>query len=206
VIFTKRSTSIAACGDEINPHPNFTGTLDYEGEIGVIVGKSGFQVAEKDAMDYVWGYTIINDVTARERQRDHKQFHIGKSPDTFCPMGPVAVPASQLPSTLRVQTFVNGEKRQDSTTDNLIFSVANLIKTISEASTIRPGDIIATGTPAGVGFGQSPPTFLRPGDKGKFIHITFLSDFSLTCYFLCYSRSICYRTRVSSKYRWKSYF
>lgn len=86
VIFTKRATSIMAHGDEIFPHDGFTETLDYEGEIGVIVGKSGFRIEEANAMDYVWGYTIINDVTARERQRDHKQFYIGKSPDTFCPM------------------------------------------------------------------------------------------------------------------------
>jgi 2-keto-4-pentenoate hydratase/2-oxohepta-3-ene-1,7-dioic acid hydratase in catechol pathway len=86
VIFTKRFSSIIADGDEIYPHPKFTKTVDYEGEIGVIIGKSGFRISEADAMDYVWGYTIINDITARERQRDHKQFYIGKSPDTFCPM------------------------------------------------------------------------------------------------------------------------
>jgi 2-keto-4-pentenoate hydratase/2-oxohepta-3-ene-1,7-dioic acid hydratase in catechol pathway len=86
VIFTKRATSIIAHGEEIYPHPGFTESLDYEGEIGVIVGKAGFRIAEQDAMDHVWGYTIINDMTARERQRDHKQFYIGKSPDTFCPM------------------------------------------------------------------------------------------------------------------------
>jgi 2-keto-4-pentenoate hydratase/2-oxohepta-3-ene-1,7-dioic acid hydratase in catechol pathway len=86
VIFTKRSTSIIAHGEPIFPHQGFSDTVDYEGEIGVIVGKSGFKIEEKDAMDYVWGYTIINDMTARERQRDHKQFYIGKSPDTFCPM------------------------------------------------------------------------------------------------------------------------
>jgi len=86
VVFTKRATSIIACGEPIFPHPNFTNSLDYEGEIGVIIGKSGFRIKEEDAMDYVWGYTIINDMTARERQRDHKQFFIGKSPDSFCPM------------------------------------------------------------------------------------------------------------------------
>jgi 2-keto-4-pentenoate hydratase/2-oxohepta-3-ene-1,7-dioic acid hydratase in catechol pathway len=86
VIFTKRSTSIIAHGEQIYPHPGFTDTVDYEGEIGVIIGKSGFKIEEADGMDYVWGYTIINDMTARERQRDHKQFYIGKSPDTFCPM------------------------------------------------------------------------------------------------------------------------
>lgn len=86
VIFTKRYTSIIADGEEIWPHPEFTQTCDYEGEIGVIVGKKGFRIREEDAMEHVWGYTIVNDVTARERQRDHKQFYIGKSPDTFCPM------------------------------------------------------------------------------------------------------------------------
>jgi 2-keto-4-pentenoate hydratase/2-oxohepta-3-ene-1,7-dioic acid hydratase in catechol pathway len=86
VIFTKRHTSIIADGEDIYPHPEFTATADYEGEIGVIIGKSGFRIAEEDAMSHVWGYTIINDMTARERQRDHKQFYIGKSPDTFCPM------------------------------------------------------------------------------------------------------------------------
>ena len=164
VIFTKRSTSIIANGEDIYPHANFTETLDYEGEIGVIIGKGGFQISEKDAMDHVWGCTIINDVTARERQRDHKQFYIGKSGDTFCPMGPIAVPLDQLPKKLRVQTFINGVKRQDGTTDDLIFSIANLVKTLSEGTTLCPGDVIATGTPAGVGFGQEPPTFLKPGD------------------------------------------
>lgn len=86
VIFTKRYTSIIADGEDIYPHPEFTATADYEGEIGVIIGKPGFRIAEEDAMSHVWGYTIINDMTARERQRDHKQFYIGKSPDTFCPM------------------------------------------------------------------------------------------------------------------------
>lgn len=164
VIFTKRSTSIVSSGHDICPHPDFTQTLDYEGEIGVIIGKPGFAIDEKNAMDHVWGYTIINDVTAREKQRDHKQFYLGKSADTFCPMGPVAVPAGQLPKALRVQTHVNGEKRQDGTTEDLIFSVANLVKTLSEGITLQPGDVLATGTPAGVGFGQDPPTFLKSGD------------------------------------------
>ncbi|KAF9697908.1 hypothetical protein EKO04_004086 [Ascochyta lentis] len=164
VIFTKRYTSIIADGEEIYPHPEFTSTADYEGEIGVIIGKPGFKIAEEDAMSHVWGYTIINDMTARERQRDHKQFYIGKSPDTFCPMGPVAVPASQLDKVLRVQTHVNGELRQDATTDDLIFSIPYLIKTMSEGQTLMPGDVLATGTPAGVGIGRKPPVYLQPGD------------------------------------------
>ncbi|KAF1917688.1 hypothetical protein BDU57DRAFT_537331 [Ampelomyces quisqualis] len=164
VIFTKRFTSIIACGEEIFPHPDFTRTLDYEGEIGVIIGKPGFRISKEDAMNHVWGYTIVNDVTARERQRDHKQFYIGKSADTFCPMGPVAVPKTRLEKVLRVQTRVNGELRQDATTENLIFSIPHLIETISEGQTLVPGDVLATGTPAGVGLGMKPPTYLKPGD------------------------------------------
>jgi 2-keto-4-pentenoate hydratase/2-oxohepta-3-ene-1,7-dioic acid hydratase in catechol pathway len=102
VIFTKRATSITAHGDEILLHPGFTERVDYDGEIGVIIGKPGFRISEEQALDHVWGYTIINDVTARERQRDHKQFYIGKSPDTFCPIGPVAVPKKNLPQNLQV--------------------------------------------------------------------------------------------------------
>ena len=165
VIFTKRFTSIIADGEEIHPHPKFTETVDYEGELGVIIGKPGFRIEGKDAMDYVWGYTICNDVTARERQRDHKQFYIGKSPDTFCPLGPIAVPKENLPQVFAVQTRVNGELRQDATTEDLIFSIPYLIQTLSEAQTLVPGDVLATGTPAGVGFGLDPPNFLKPGDE-----------------------------------------
>ncbi|VUC30790.1 unnamed protein product [Clonostachys rosea] len=165
VIFTKRATSIVADGSEVLLHPEFSQTVDYEGEIGVIIGKSGFRVEEADAMEYVWGYTIINDITARERQRDHKQFFIGKSPDTFCPMGPIAVPKEDLPATLKVETHINGELRQGATSEDLIFSIPNLIKTISEGQTLQPGDVIATGTPAGVGIGRKPPVFLKSGDR-----------------------------------------
>lgn len=165
VIFTKRFTSIIANGDEIYPHSDFTSTADYEGELGVIVSKPGFRISEKDAMDHVWGFTIVNDMTARERQRDHKQFYIGKSPDTYCPMGPIAVPKEKLEKVLRVQTKVNGELRQDATTDDLIFSIPYLIKTLSEGQTLMPGDVLATGTPAGVGFGLKAPKFLQPGDE-----------------------------------------
>lgn len=149
VIFTKRSTSIIASGEPILLHEGFTQSPDYEGEIGVIIGKSGFQIAEADAMDHVWGYTIINDLTARERQRDHKQFFIGKSADTYCPVGPIAVPKEKLPKSLVVETRVNGELRQKAPIEDLIFSVPFLIKTLSEGQTLQPGDMIATGTPAG---------------------------------------------------------
>ncbi|KAL2816965.1 hypothetical protein BJX63DRAFT_441316 [Aspergillus granulosus] len=165
VIFTKRATSIIAHGQDVLLHPGFTETPDYEGEIGVIIGKAGHKIPESEAMDYVWGYTIINDFTARERQRDHKQFYIGKSPDTYCPIGPIAVPKERLPENLRVQTFVNGEKRQDATLDQLIFSIPNLVSTLSQGQTIQPGDTIATGTPYGVGFGFRPMKFLKAGDE-----------------------------------------
>ncbi|WYZ39324.1 hypothetical protein EsH8_III_001238 [Colletotrichum jinshuiense] len=152
VIFTKRATSIVAHGDEIQLHKGFTESADYEGEIGVIIGQAGYRISEKDAWDYVWGYTIINDVTARERQRDHKQFYIGKSPDTFCPMGPIAVRKHELPDAgqfLRLQTYVNGELRQDATTKDLIFSIPHLVSTLSAGQTLQPGDVIATGTALG---------------------------------------------------------
>ncbi|KAK6373567.1 hypothetical protein LTS17_008059 [Exophiala oligosperma] len=165
VIFTKRATSIIPHGADIFPHPKFTQTLDYEGEIGVIVGKTAYQVSQDEAAQYVWGYTIVNDVTAREKQRDHKQFFLGKSADTFCPMGPVAVAKEDLPETLEVATFVNGERRQCATTKDLIFSVPYLISVISQGQTLLPGDVIATGTPAGVGFGFHPPKWLYAGDE-----------------------------------------
>ena len=164
VIFTKRYTSIIADGEEILPQQDFTDSLDYEGEIGVIIGRSGYRIQEEDAIDYVWGYTIINDVTARDKQRAHKQNYIGKSGDTYCPMGPIAVPARRLPKTLEVTTHINGQQRQKGTTEDLIFSIPNLIKILSEGQTLQAGDVLATGTPAGVGFGQKPPTFLKSGD------------------------------------------
>jgi 2-keto-4-pentenoate hydratase/2-oxohepta-3-ene-1,7-dioic acid hydratase in catechol pathway/pimeloyl-ACP methyl ester carboxylesterase len=165
VIFTKRATSIIGTEDPILLHPEFTSTVDYEGEIGVILGKPGFQIPEEHAMDHVWGFTIVNDMTARERQRDHKQFFLGKSPDTFCPMGPVAVPKESLPENLTVQTFVNGEKRQEASLKDLIFSIPKLLATISAGQTLQAGDVIATGTPAGVSFGFRPMKFLNAGDE-----------------------------------------
>ncbi|KAH8812356.1 putative fumarylacetoacetate hydrolase [Xylogone sp. PMI_703] len=175
VIFTKRATSIIAHGEQVLLHPKFTETADYEGEIGVIIGKPGFQIPESEAMNHVWGYTIINDLTARERQRDHKQFFIGKSPDTFCPIGPIAVPKEHLPQNLRVQTFVNNEKRQDATIDQLIFSIPRLIHDLSLGQTLQLGDTLATGTPVGVGFGFRPMKFLKAGDEVK-IAVTGLGE------------------------------
>ncbi len=172
VIFTKRATSIIASGDEIYPHPTYADTLDYEGEIGVILGKPGYRISRKEAWGYVWGFTLINDVTSRNEQRDHKQFFLGKSGDSYCPMGPVAVPKEHFVDEqsgeyvkVRFETKVNGEVRQKGDFKDLIFDVPGLIETVSTAQTMRRGDVIATGTPMGVGFGFSPPKWLKPGDE-----------------------------------------
>ncbi|KAJ7075738.1 hypothetical protein B0H15DRAFT_866016 [Mycena belliarum] len=157
VLFTKRATSIIPTGKPIYTHPNVTSSPDYEGELGIVIGKAGLAVPKEDAWAHVWGAVIINDVTARERQRDHKQFYIGKSLDTFCPMGPYVVPSSSLAfEALHLTTKVNGQVRQSQNTSELIFDVPTLIATASMGISIQPGDIIATGTPVGVGMGMSP--------------------------------------------------
>jgi 2-keto-4-pentenoate hydratase/2-oxohepta-3-ene-1,7-dioic acid hydratase in catechol pathway/pimeloyl-ACP methyl ester carboxylesterase len=166
VVFTKPAASVIASGDVIDPHTDITSALDYEGEIGVIIGRRASKVGRDEAMDYVWGYTLINDVTARDLQRDHKQWFIGKSLDTFCPMGPWAVTADEIDiRDLRLQSRVNGELRQDTDTSQLIFDVASIIETLSAGITLEPGDVIATGTPVGVGIGFDPPKYLTTGDQ-----------------------------------------
>lgn len=166
VVFTKPAASVIASGDVVDPHADITQALDYEGEIGVIIGRRCAKASRAEAMDYVWGYTLINDVTARDLQRDHAQWFIGKSLDTFCPMGPWAVTADEIDiSDLRLRTHVNGELRQDANTAQLIFDVATIIETLSAGITLQPGDVIATGTPVGVGIGFDPPKYLTPGDE-----------------------------------------
>ena len=166
VVFTKPAATVIATGDPIDPHTDITSALDYEGEIGVIIGKRASKVSAADALDYVWGYTLINDITARDLQRDHKQWFIGKSLDTFCPLGPWAVTADDVDITnLQLQTHVNGELRQDTNTSLLIFDVPTIIETLSAGITLEPGDVIATGTPVGVGIGFNPPKYLQPGDE-----------------------------------------
>lgn len=166
VVFTKPAATVIATGDPIDPHTDLTSALDYEGEIGVIIGRRASKVSKADALDYVWGYTLINDVTARDLQRDHKQWFIGKSLDTFCPLGPWAVTADEIDITnLQLQTRVNDELRQDTNTSLLIFDVPTIIETLSAGITLEPGDVIATGTPVGVGIGFTPPKYLQPGDE-----------------------------------------
>jgi 2-keto-4-pentenoate hydratase/2-oxohepta-3-ene-1,7-dioic acid hydratase in catechol pathway len=164
IMFTKATTAVTGPGALVDPGP--TTELDYEGELTVIIGKGGRGISREDAYSHVWGYTIINDVTARDVQRDHKQWLLGKSFDTHCPMGPYAVTADEIGhvTALELETTVNGERRQFAPVKDLIFDVPELIATISAGTTLLPGDLIATGTPAGVGLGFDPPRFLTSGD------------------------------------------
>jgi 2-keto-4-pentenoate hydratase/2-oxohepta-3-ene-1,7-dioic acid hydratase in catechol pathway len=166
IIFSKATTSVTGPYDDVDPHHGVTSELDYEGELGVIIGRGGRGITTSGAWQHVWGYTVINDVTARDLQRDHKQWLLGKSLDTHCPMGPYAVTADEIGDvdTLEVETLVNGEQRQHAPVKDLIFDIPTLIATISAGITLLPGDIIATGTPAGVGIGFDPPKFLLSGD------------------------------------------
>jgi 2-keto-4-pentenoate hydratase/2-oxohepta-3-ene-1,7-dioic acid hydratase in catechol pathway len=166
MVFTKAPTTVIAHDQNIGEHKELTEQLDYEGELAVIIGKKGKAIKREEALGYVFGYTIINDVTARDLQAKHKQFFIGKSLDTTCPMGPWIVHKSAIanPNNLDIKTSVNGEVRQDSNTENFIFPVEEVIAVLSQGMTLEPGDIIATGTPAGVGKGFKPPRFLKAGD------------------------------------------
>ncbi|WP_326719881.1 fumarylacetoacetate hydrolase family protein [Streptomyces sp. NBC_00243] len=166
VVFSKLPSTVIGPYEDINPHPTVTSQLDYEAELAVIIGRGGRGIHRERAMDHVWGYTIINDVTARDLQRDHQQWLLGKSLDTFAPMGPWAVTADEVgdPTRLVVSSTVNGEPRQKASVADLIFDIPELISTIAAGITLHSGDIIATGTPAGVGLGFSPPRFLTPGD------------------------------------------
>jgi len=166
IIFTKATTTVIGPEQPINPHPHVTTELDYEAELAVVIGKEGTRISKEEAYDYIFGYTIINDVTARDLQRDHDQWFLGKSLDTFCPMGPYLVTSDEVskPDMLDVQCKVNGEIRQKSNTELLIFDIPTIINTISKGITLKPGDIIATGTPKGVGMGFEPPRYLKSGD------------------------------------------
>ncbi len=165
IVFSKVPESVTATNTSIEYDASVSTAIDYEVELAVIIGKSGRGIALDDALNHVWGYTIVNDVTARDMQARHSQWLIGKSQDTFCPMGPCAVTRDSIDlGNTRVSTKVNGEIRQDSNTNLLIFDVPTIIKTISEGITLLPGDVIATGTPAGVGIGFNPKKYMQHGD------------------------------------------
>ncbi|WP_368413783.1 fumarylacetoacetate hydrolase family protein [Falsiroseomonas sp.] len=167
VVFSKPHTSIIANGEPILGHLDPTGGVDYEGELAVIIGQGGGRgIAKADALKHVFGYTIVNDVTARHMQKRHSQWILGKGLDSFCPMGPAILTADEVPdpTKLVLTTWVNGEQRQKAVVADLIFDIPTLIEAISAVITLEPGDVIATGTPVGVGIGFSPPKFLASGD------------------------------------------
>ena len=167
IIFTKAMTSLIGPDDAIDTSIDPTGSVDYEGELGVVISKTARRVSKNDWQDYVFGYVIINDVTSRELQKKHNQWTIGKGLDTFGPMGPYIVTKDEiddLPS-MQIQTLVNDEVRQQAEVRDLIFDIPTLIETLTLTGTLLAGDIIATGTPVGVGIGFSPPKFLKSGDK-----------------------------------------
>jgi 2-keto-4-pentenoate hydratase/2-oxohepta-3-ene-1,7-dioic acid hydratase in catechol pathway len=166
IIFSKLPESVIAPGAAIRIPSGVSEAIDYEAELTIVIGRGGRGIPAAQAMEHVWGYTIINDVTARDWQQRHKQWLMGKSFDTFCPMGPWLVTADELNGAdTRVRCWVNDELRQDARTSDLIFDIPTLIETISAGITLYPGDLIATGTPVGVGIGFKPPKYLKSGDR-----------------------------------------
>jgi 2-keto-4-pentenoate hydratase/2-oxohepta-3-ene-1,7-dioic acid hydratase in catechol pathway len=166
VYFSKRVTAATGDGDYIPSYPELVDSLDYEVELAVIIGKDAKNVTKEDTFDYVFGYTIMNDVSARNLQTRHKQWYFGKSLDGFTPMGPCIVTKDEFstPPVLKICSKVNGELRQNSTTDLMITSIEDAIHELSQGMTLKAGTIIAMGTPAGVGMGFQPPRFLTAGD------------------------------------------
>ena len=167
IIFSKVPECVVGPTDAIRM-PEVSSAIDYEAELAVIIGMGGKGIPAARAMQHVWGYTIVNDVTARDWQGRHQQWLLGKSFDTFCPMGPWLVSADEVDGQdTRVKCWVNGEERQNASTKDLIFGIPKLIETLSAGITLYPGDIIATGTPVGVGIGFKPPKYLVAGDVVK---------------------------------------
>lgn len=166
IYFSKRVSTATGSGDFIPAYEGLVDSLDYEAELGVILGKDAKDVSREEAEAYIFGYTVINDVSARNLQTRHKQWYRGKSLDGFTPMGPCIVTADDIADVqnLDIRCYVNGQLRQSSNTKYMIQTVAGAIAELSQGMTLQAGTIIATGTPAGVGMGMQPPTFLRSGD------------------------------------------
>ena len=167
IYFSKRVSRATATGEAVPAYEGLVDSLDYEAELGVILGRDAKGVTKENARDYVFGYTVINDISARNLQTRHKQWYLGKSLDGFTPMGPCIVTADEIgdEQSLDISSRVNGELRQSSNTRYMIQTVAGAISELSQGMTLEAGTIIATGTPAGVGMGMTPPTFLKHGDK-----------------------------------------
>lgn len=166
VYFSKRVDEAVACGAGIPAHEDICDSLDYEVELGVVIGKNAKKVAREEALDYVFGYTIVNDVSARTLQTDHKQWYRGKSLDGFCPMGPCIVTADEFgdPSGHDICSYLNGQLRQNSNTRLLMRDVPGLIEELSSGMTLKAGTVIASGTPSGVGMGMNPKGYMKVGD------------------------------------------
>ena len=166
LLFAKWPNTLIGDGDPIRI-PAISQKVDYEAELGVVIGRAARDVAVDDALDFVGGYVCVNDVSARDLQFADGQWTRAKSLDTFCPVGPAVVPAAEIPDpqALAIRCVVNGEALQDSSTAHMVFSVADLVSYASRGMTLHPGDLIATGTPAGVGFTRKPPVFLQVGDE-----------------------------------------
>jgi len=165
IIFSKVPETVIANGKTVQIDNAVSAAIDYEAELAVIIGKGGRGIAREDVFDHIWGYTIVNDVTARDLQGKYSQWLIGKSQDTFCPMGPWAVTRDELDiESAGIRCFINGDLRQDSRISLLIFDIPTIVSTLSQGITLQPGDVIATGTPAGVGIGFDPPKYLKSGD------------------------------------------
>lgn len=166
VVFSKFSTAVIAPGEPV-VLPATSTQVDYEAELAVVIGRRAKDVSRERALDHVLGYTCFNDVSARDFQFADGQWQRGKSCDTFAPMGPTIVTADEVPDPhkLSIKLVLNGQTMQDSNTDQFIFGIPQLIEFLSQTITLEPGDVIATGTPPGVGFARKPPVFLQPGDK-----------------------------------------
>jgi 2-keto-4-pentenoate hydratase/2-oxohepta-3-ene-1,7-dioic acid hydratase in catechol pathway len=166
IVFTKATTTVNGPYHDI-PYDPYTSTkIDWEAELAIVIGRPGKNIAPTDAMDHIFGYTVLNDMTARDLQREGKQYFKGKSLDGHCPMGPGVITVDEIPDPhqLAIISRVNGIVKQQSNTRHMIFNIPAIIAYLSRGMTLMPGDIIATGTPSGVGFARTPPEFLRPGD------------------------------------------
>ena len=165
IVFTKVPETVIGPGVDVQLPGALSQQIDYEAELAIVIGQGGKNIRREDALKHVFGYTIINDVTARDVQMRHQQWDLGKSFDTFCPMGPWIVTADELDgSNTRVRLWVNDELRQDAQTRDFIFDIPSIIENCSRGITLLPGDVIATGSPAGVGMGMTPPRWLKHGD------------------------------------------
>ncbi len=166
IVFTKSAGSVCGPYDDIPLDPDISKRLDWEVELGVVIGRAGHKVPMDKALDYVFGYTVVNDISARDLQKRHSQFYLGKSLPKSCPIGPYIVTADEIadPQNLRLRSWVNDDLKQDAKTAEQVFGICEAVATISKSPAVECGDIIATGTPAGVGYARSPPEYLQHGD------------------------------------------